>query len=146
MLLFPRRTLVRDSSCFPSHRRTSVNEDWRAWLPEVKAQIFHKHVQRLESCYAMWSVSLNEAIELREDGRLGKSIQAIGVSSGLCRLLTEPLAGMLRTATACKALRHHAKCRASRSCKFSRTKGPAIGTHERASESRAVHAQAAVPP
>ena len=92
---------MRDRSGFPSHRGTSVKEDWRAWLPEPKAQVFHKHIQRLESCYAMWSVSLNEAIELRQDGRLGKSIQAIGVSSRLCRLLTEPLAGML-----CALLQH----------------------------------------
>ncbi len=87
----------------PPTRGKSVKDDWRAWLPEAKAQVFHKQVQQLESSYAMLSVSLNEAIELRHLGHSGKSLQAIGITSGLCRLLTQTLAGLLR------ALSEHAK-------------------------------------
>jgi len=45
----------------------------------------------------MWSVSLNEAMELRHLGQLAKSLQVVGVSSGLCKLLTQSLAGLLRS-------------------------------------------------
>ncbi len=94
---------MRDRSRPPSARGSSVQADWRAWLPEEKDQVFHKLVQELESSYAMFSVSLNEAIELRQMGRLTKSLSAIGMTSGLCRRLTEPLGGLLR------ALCEHAK-------------------------------------
>lgn len=87
----------------PPTRGKSVKDDWRAWLPEAKAQVFDKQVQRLESSYVMLSVSLNEAIELRHLGQPGKSLQAVGMTSGLCRLLTQTLAGLLR------ALSEHAK-------------------------------------
>jgi hypothetical protein len=87
----------------PSARGKSVRDDWRAWLPDAKAQVFDKQVQRLESNYVMLSVSLNEALELRHQGEPGKSLQAVGMTSGLCRLLTETLSGLLR------ALSEHAK-------------------------------------
>lgn len=94
---------MRDSLRLPSARGASVQADWRAWLPEEKAQVFHSLVEQLESVYTMFSVSLNEAIELLHQGRLVQSRQAVGVSSGLCCLLTQPLAGLLR------ALSGHAK-------------------------------------
>jgi hypothetical protein len=72
-------------------------------LPQEKAQIFCDVKKRLESVYAMFSVSLNEAIELRREGRYSKSVSAIVVSSELCRLFTAPLVGLLR------ALSQHAK-------------------------------------
>ncbi len=84
-------------------RGKSVKDDWRAWLPQEKAQVFHKQVHELESSYAMLSVSLDEAIELRQMGEPGKSLQAVGITSGLCKLLTQTLAGLLR------ALSEHAK-------------------------------------
>lgn len=86
-----------------STRGKSVKDDWRAWLPESKAQVFDKQVQQLESSYVMLSVSLNEALELRHDGQAGKSLQTLGITSGLCRLLTQTLGGLLR------ALSEHAK-------------------------------------
>jgi len=86
-----------------SARGKSVKDDWRAWLPEAKTVVFNKQVHRLESNYVMLSVSLNEAIELRQLGQPGKSMQAVGITSGLCRLLTQTLAGLLR------ALSEHAK-------------------------------------
>src|SRR5712664_4549052 len=98
-----RRAPVNDSLRFSSTRGKSVKDDWRAWLPEEKDQIFHKYVRELESRYFMLSVSLDEAIELRQLGHPGKSLQAVGITSGLCRLLTQMLAGLLR------ALSEHAK-------------------------------------
>jgi len=44
----------------------------------------------------MLSVSLDEAIELWQLGDSGKSMQAVGITSGLCKLLTQTLAGLLR--------------------------------------------------
>jgi hypothetical protein len=87
----------------PPTRGKSVKDDWRAWLPEAKAQVFQKQVQQLESRYVMLSVSLDEAIELRQLGLPSKSFEAVGMTSGLCKLLTQMLAGLLR------ALSEHAK-------------------------------------
>jgi hypothetical protein len=94
---------VKGSSRSPLPRGTSVQQDWRAWLPEEKAVVFHKQELRLEALYNMFSVSLDEAIGLKHRGFLAKSLQALGMTSELCGLLTCPLAGMLR------ALREHAK-------------------------------------
>src|SRR6266568_7368380 len=92
----PTETPVNDFVRPPPVRGKSVKGDWRAWLPEAKAQVFEKQVHELESSYVMLSVSLDEAIELRELGYPGKSLQAVGITSGLCKLLTEMLAGLLR--------------------------------------------------
>ncbi len=93
---------MKDSVRTPT-RGKSVKDDWRAWLPQEKAQVFHKQVHELESSYAMLSVSLDEAIELQQMGEPGKSLQAVGITSGLCKLLTHALVGLLR------ALSEHAK-------------------------------------
>lgn len=87
----------------PSTRGPSVQADWRRWLPQEKAQVFLDLVQRLENVYIMFSVSLNEAIELSREGRLFNSISAMGISSELCDFFNAPLAGLLR------ALSQHAK-------------------------------------
>lgn len=94
---------MKDSSRPPSARGTSVQQDWRAWLPEEKARVFRAYELHLESLYNMFSVSLDEAIGLRHEGLRAKSLKALGMTSELCELLTRPLAGMLR------ALRDHAK-------------------------------------
>ena len=86
-----------------SLRGNSVKDDWRAGLPKEKALVFHKYVHKLEASYIMLSVSLDEAIELRQLGLPGKSLQAVGITSELCKLLTEALVGLLR------ALSEHAK-------------------------------------
>ncbi len=86
-----------------SARGSSVQQDWRVWLPQEKAQIFHKREHHLESLYYMFSVSLNEAIELKRLGLLAGSLEAIGMASQLCERLTHSLAAMLR------ALYEHAK-------------------------------------
>ena len=86
-----------------SARGRTVKDDWRAWLPEAKALVFNQQVHQLESSYVMLSVSLDEAIELRQMGQPGKSLQAVGITSGLCSMLTQMLSGLLR------ALSEHAK-------------------------------------
>ena len=86
-----------------SLRGNSVQDDWRAGLPREKAQVYNQHVHELESSYAMLSVSLNEAIELRQVGQPGKSQLAVGITSELCKLLTQTLVGLLH------ALSEHAK-------------------------------------
>ena len=94
---------MKDSVRPPSARGKSVKDDWRVWLPEGKSQIYQKQVRELESSYLMLSVSLDEAIELHQVGEPAKSRQAVGVSSGLCTLLTQMLGGLLRS------LSEHAK-------------------------------------
>jgi hypothetical protein len=94
---------VKDSSrSFPA-RGSSVHKDWRAWLPEEKALVFRKHEQHLESLYNMFSVALNEAIEMKCGGYLPNALKALGMTADLCKMLTDPLGGVLR------ALREHAK-------------------------------------
>jgi hypothetical protein len=94
---------VKDSSRSLSARGSTVQQDWRAWLPEEKAVVFRNQESALESLYNMFSVSLDEAIGLRHVGFRVKSLQALSMTSELCGLLTCSLAGMLR------ALREHAK-------------------------------------
>jgi hypothetical protein len=94
---------LRDRARAPSARGASVKDDWRAWLPEEKGSIFHTYENELEASYLMLSVSLNEAIELRQAGRHVKSSQVVYVTSALCSRLTDPLAAILR------ALGDHAK-------------------------------------
>jgi hypothetical protein len=94
---------LKDSSRTPLPRGSSVQQDWRAWLPEEKALVFRDQESLLESLYNMFSVSLDEAIGLRHGGFRVKSLQALSMTSELCGLLTCALAGMLR------ALREHGK-------------------------------------
>jgi len=94
---------VNDYAGTLSLRGNSVQADWRAGLPKEKAQVYNQHVHELESSYAMLSVSLNEAIELRQLGQPGKSQLAVGITSELCKLLTRALGGLLH------ALSEHAK-------------------------------------
>jgi hypothetical protein len=74
----------------------SVKDDWRAWLPQEKAQAFDEQVQHLESLYAMFSIALNEAMEFHNTGLLAKSYQAMCMTPGLATRLTNQLAGLLR--------------------------------------------------
>ena len=94
---------MKDQSRPPLSRGRSVQQDWRACLPDEKAQVFYEHERRLESLYNMFSVSLNEAIELKLAGLRVKALCAVSMSSQLCERLTHPLAGTLR------ALHDHAK-------------------------------------
>jgi hypothetical protein len=94
---------VTDHSRPLTARGTSVQQDWRAWLPGEKAVVFRDHEHHLELLYNMFSISLNEAIELRHVGFLSKSLGTMSVTLELCERLTCRLAGTLR------ALHEHAK-------------------------------------
>lgn len=82
---------------------TSVRDDWRARLPEDKSKAFLEYARELEATYSMLSVSLNEALELRQAGMVAKSCQVVNVTSGLCLRLTGPLGGLIHV------LSEHAK-------------------------------------
>lgn len=84
-------------------KKSSVKQDWRSWLPSEKAEVFGQQVRNLECFYRMFSVALNDAIELRQSGKWAKSCQAVGVLPALCARLAHPLGALLRS------LSEHAK-------------------------------------
>ena len=43
------------------HNTSSVQEDWCAWLPVQKEEVFSAYRRQFDTDYAMFSVSLNEA-------------------------------------------------------------------------------------
>jgi hypothetical protein len=98
-----RRNFVPDRVRSLPARSASVKDDWCAWLPEEKFTLFNAYQQQLEAAYAMLSVSLNEALELRQEGRPAKASQIVCVVPALCTRLTNPLVGLLR------GLAEHAK-------------------------------------
>jgi hypothetical protein len=85
------------------HRRTSVRDDWRARLPERKAKFFGSHIRQLEAAYGIFSVSLNEALELRQVGQIAGACQAIALIPSLLFNVTDQLH------TTLQALLGHAK-------------------------------------
>lgn len=76
-----------------SHLRRSVSDDWTAALPREKARVFDAIVQRWESCYAMLSVALDDAISLRTRGELVCARQYVSVSADLLAQLSAELIG-----------------------------------------------------
>ena len=80
-----------------------MREDWCAWLPDEKAQVYDSLRLHLEASYTMLSVSLNEALEYYRCGQAAKSYQAVCVTPALCTRLTDPLTALLRS------LSEHAK-------------------------------------
>ena len=73
-----------------------MRDDWRAWLPDCKAQINDNCVKELETLYVMLSVSLNEAIELRRKGEPNKSHEAVEVARVLCGRFVHSMEFVLR--------------------------------------------------
>jgi hypothetical protein len=73
----------------------TVKDDWRAWLPEEKDQVFRAHVRQLEISYNMLSVSLDEALALRQGGRFAKASLAVCVTPDLCNRFAHPLVALL---------------------------------------------------
>jgi hypothetical protein len=78
-------------------RNCSVQADWSSWLPPAKAEAFDACVRQLEISYGMFSVSLDEALELRRIGKLAQSCRAVFVIPALCARLTRPVEGLLHT-------------------------------------------------
>jgi len=79
-----------------SSQYSSVQGDWRSWLPESKARVFQNIEGNIENGYAMFSVMLDEAFLLLREGRLDQARQAIAVSGALSGMLAHPLVAMLR--------------------------------------------------
>ena len=79
----------------PSARGMSVKDDWRAWLSEEKESVFRSHVRQLEISYNMLSVSLDEALALRQGGRYEKAGLAVCVTPDLCSRFAHPLVALL---------------------------------------------------
>jgi hypothetical protein len=77
-------------------RRTSVSEDWSAWLSVQKAELFDSQVRQLEVVYGMFSVSLSEAMELRNTGETARARQAVGLIPPLATRLVDSLYALLR--------------------------------------------------
>lgn len=84
-------------------RSGSVSDDWRSWLREPQNQVFRWTGGELEARYTMLSVTLNEAIALRQEGALRKAHQEAGCCGELVDRFAMPLAGTLR------ALEGHAR-------------------------------------
>ena len=84
-------------------RNSSVQKDWSSWLPPAKAEAFDSSVRQLEIFYGMFSVSLNEALELRRIGKLAQSCRTVFVIPPLCARLARPVERLLH------ALGEHAK-------------------------------------
>ncbi|MHB8502488.1 MAG: hypothetical protein ACYDHE_16275 [Candidatus Acidiferrales bacterium] len=78
-----------------SARGMSVKDDWRSWLPEQKDEVFRSYVRLLEISYNMLSVSLDEALSLRQGGRSEKASQAVCVTPDLCNRFAHPLVALL---------------------------------------------------
>jgi hypothetical protein len=81
----------------PYRRYDSVQQDWRAFLPEAKSGFFYALASELENAYLMLSVTLDEAIELRRGGQIVKALQAAEVTPELCDLLVLRLSSVLRS-------------------------------------------------
>lgn len=79
----------------PLRRYDSVQQDWRAFLPEAKSSFFCAHSRELENAYLMLSVTLNEAIELGRRGHIVKACRAAEVTPELCDLLVLRLSSVL---------------------------------------------------
>jgi len=74
-----------------------VSQDWRSPLVGDKSHTYLEILHRLETCYAMFSVNLDEALGLRRDGRVAKAQQVLSVSSALCQRLSFPLNSLLHS-------------------------------------------------
>jgi hypothetical protein len=75
----------------------SVSQDWRLPLRGDKADAYLNFVHRLETAYAMFSVSLDEAFGMRRHSRTSKAYQVLSVAPALCQRLALPLRSLLHS-------------------------------------------------
>jgi len=80
-----------------------VRDDWRAWLPESKSRLNDQFSKELETLYCIFSVSLDEALELRRAGSIARAFELARVSQGVCRRFSQTLEMLLSN------LHRHAK-------------------------------------
>lgn len=78
-----------------SRRYDSVQQDWRAFLPESKALFYYQHTGELENSYIAFSVSLNEAFELHSRHETTQSLQTLAIASELCSRLALRVSSVL---------------------------------------------------
>ena len=88
---------------FPVRRYDSVQQDWRAILPYAKGSLFADHTEKLENTYRMFSVSLNEAIDLQQQGDSEKARQGIEIAGEFCARLALGITAVLH------AMRQHVR-------------------------------------
>ena len=83
------------------------------------------------NCYNMLSVSLDEALALRQDGRLAKASLAVCVTPDLCNRFAHPLVALaLVTQRTCQTFRHRSQRRPARPCQFPGYPGPACSASQ----------------
>jgi hypothetical protein len=70
-----------------ARRYNSVQQDWRAFLPQAKASLFEIHTHELENSYLMLSVWLDEAMTLQRQGDSDRVSQQICALGDLCARL-----------------------------------------------------------
>jgi hypothetical protein len=102
----------RDRSCWEKNLGSpnilqnaglSVEIDWLGFLPPVQLNAFRKHSKESESCYFVFSIELNEAMTLRDEGSRTESLHVARLASDLCGRLTENLDNV------CGAMAEHCK-------------------------------------
>ena len=86
---------MKDRVRAPSSRDMSVKDDWRAWLPSEKDELFQAYLHQLEVGYNMLSVSLDEVLALRRMGLFAKAVQAVAITADLCHRFAGPLSALL---------------------------------------------------
>lgn len=77
--------------------RSSVQEDWAAWLPEDKHRLYKGVVREWEDAYAVLSIALNEALAQRAQGELAMAREDIEIAAAVVNRLAEPLLAAYRT-------------------------------------------------
>jgi hypothetical protein len=75
----------------------SVSLDWRLPLRGNKTDAYLTTIRRLETSYAMFSVTLDEAFGMRRGGHTFKAYQVLAVSPALCQRLAHPLLSVLHS-------------------------------------------------
>jgi len=78
-----------------SLRNGSVSQDWRLPLFGAKSHLYIHNIQRLETAYSIFSVTLDEALGLRRYGHEEKAQQILAVAPALCQRLAHPLRSLL---------------------------------------------------
>ncbi len=72
-------------------RNESVSLDWGSNLCAEKNQSYYDWLDRLEQCYRMFSVNLDEALGMRRIGRPDKASQILTLAPALCDKFTMAL-------------------------------------------------------
>jgi hypothetical protein len=73
-----------------------VRKDWQAWLPAEKGQLFYATVMELETSYTMLSITLDEALTLRDQGTLIHAREQAAFCADLFHRLAMTLLTVLR--------------------------------------------------